>query len=852
MGEVYRARDTRLGRAVALKILHFEQPVTENARARFQREAQAISALSHPNICTLYDVGRHDETDFIVMELLDGETLSDRLSRGSLSPAEVIRYGVDVAAALEHAHRHGVIHRDLKPANVLITKAGAKLLDFGVAKLLRAQEMIDTGASAVDVPTVEEMTRDGALAGTLEFMAPEVLQGRPADARSDIFAFGNVLYRMLTGRKPFSGDTRAAVIASIFRDEAAPSGRPGFDALIGACLAKDPCERMQSAHDCKLALEWMQRPRDGTLETPPRRKGRFLATAAIALAIVGAATWAALSRFRGGTRDGVRRFSIGLPAPFDNSTSFAISPDAKRLVISMNGAAGRQLYMRSFDDAAFVPIDGTQNAISPFFSPDSRWIAFMANGKLKKLNLSGGVPVTICDAPRPRGGTWGADDSIVFAPMSTDAGLYRVPAAGGQPKEITTVDRPRGERSHRWPRFLPDGRHVIFTVDDWSADYTRKSVAVVDVQTGKRTTLLTGACDASYLVGGYLLFGGDHTLNAVRFDPSTLVVSSLPVTVIDRVFTHVGIGHVAAEVAADGTLVYAAYDASAAERELVWVDRSGGVQPASDVWRPFIEPQLSPDMRQLLVGAGEQRASDLWLLNLETKSWSRIAAQGKSLAPLWSPAGDRIFFSSNRLGVYNIFSMASDGSGPATQITNHEHWPFARSVSPNGRTLLIDLQDPVTSFDVWTVDVETHHETPLLTSPADETEAKFSPDGNWFAYASNETGAFEVYVQHYPPDGRKWPVSSAGGRLPRWKGDGSEIYFRTAKGVMAASVTTTPSFSVATPHSVVEGVFAVDYEVANDGSRFLMLKESDHAALRELNVTLGWPEEVKRKLAPSQ
>ncbi|HEY6843274.1 MAG TPA: protein kinase, partial [Thermoanaerobaculia bacterium] len=629
MGEVYRARDSRLGRIVAIKTIRPAALGSDQARARFQREARAISSLSHPNICTLHDVGQQNGVDYLVMEHLDGESLADRLARGPLPFDDVVRYGIEIASALEHAHRHGIIHRDLKPGNILLTKSGAKLLDFGLART----------ALNDDSRTVERaITADGAIPGTLQFVAPEQLAGKEADARSDIFAFGNVLYRMATARPPFAGDSAGSLIASITRDEPQRIEPAALNDLVSGCLRKDPDERMQSAHDCKLALEWMRQGR--TSPAPAPRSRLAIATAAICGAVVPLVFWLALHRT---AQAPVRRFTIDLPAPFllgtNVNSELAVAPDGSGVVVSVEAAGGRQLFFRSFDQNAFVALDGTQNAAGPFFSPDSKWIGFTADGKLKKVRISGGAPVTICDAPRLRGATWGPDDTIVFAPVSTGGGLSRVSSAGGEVTQLTSVDLAH-ERSHRWPHFLPDGKRVMFQLEDWGADYGRKVLAVVDVDTKQRTTVMKGACDGRVLSNGLLLFGRDNALYAVRFDSSKLRTAGLPVPVVTGVRTHIGLGRVYADIANDGTLVYVPFDPAAELRDLVSVDRSGNAVPLTDQARPYRDVRFSPDGRQLLVATSDEiTASDLWLLNPAQNSWSRIAPEGKNMCAIWSPTG---------------------------------------------------------------------------------------------------------------------------------------------------------------------------------------------------------------------
>jgi eukaryotic-like serine/threonine-protein kinase len=840
MGEVYRARDSRLGRTVAIKILPAELSRDETRRSRFQREAKAISALSHQNICTLHDIGSENGIDYLVLEYLEGETLADRMRRGPLPLGEAVRYAIEIAAALETAHRNGIIHRDLKPANIMLTKSGVKLLDFGLAKPSLRTDL------STEATSPQQLTADGAAVGTLAFMAPEQIERGQADERSDIFAFGNILFRMVTGRSPFDG------VGAIVRESPPPTNAPpALDRLVQTCLRKNPDERIQSAHDVKLQLEWIaESPATTPTASRPRRLPWIIAGLASLIAV--AAILIAVTRHAATTPARIQQFAIELP-PVANGNDWAyndlaISPDATRIVISCDFGNGRQLYLRAVDKPELVALPGTAGALNPFFSPDSRWIGFAADGKLKKLQPGGGAPVTICDAPRSRGATWSADDTIVFAPMSSGTGLSIVSANGGAPRALTTLNASQQEWSHRWPSFLPDGQHALFAIDDWSADYTRKKIAVVDVASGRTRILLDAATNPRYVPPGYMIFARERTLYAIVFDAKTMQMSGLPVPILSNVMTHVGTGATQAAIANDGTLVYVPYVPATDERELVWVDRKGSTEPISNIRRPYFTPSISPDGKQLLVEVGEERAGDLWLLDMASNSWSRLASEGKSIFPMWSPDGHEILFAWNRFGRYRIFSMPPDGSTPPRQITVGENMPAPRSISSDGRQLLFEDQDPVTSLDVWSLKIGGDR-TPVLRSTSDERDPDFSRDGQWFAYSSNESGRAEVYVQHFPPTGRKWAVSLDGGTFPRWSSAGNELFFRNHRQVLVARVNTRPTPSIAKPEVLFEGPFAAGYDVAPDGKRFVMLRENDRAQEVTLGVVLNWSADVARRPA---
>ena len=852
MGEVYRARDTRLNRIVAVKILPADAARDETHRSRFQREARAISSLTHPNICTLYDVGSENGIDYLVMELLEGETLSKILNRGPLPVTQVLAYGIQIADALEKAHSAGVIHRDLKPGNMLVTRSGIKLLDFGLADLRPVRNAVTSERSTL-ILDQERLTGSQAIIGTLDYMAPEQLEGGRGDERSDIFALGVVLYRMTIGRPPFEGGSEAAIAGAILHDappsirERRPEVPRSLERLIFDCLHKAPDERVQTAHDVKLQLQSI----DDVLSAPDRpkpQKRTWLPWLAAATAVLATIAAMALLGNRRPADQPLRRFTIELPdipPAYDwANRELAIAPDGSGAVLSLNFEADLRLYVRPFDRAELQPLPGTENALGPFFSPDGQWIAFTSGGKLKKMLLSGGPPVVIADAPRLRGASWGTDGKIVFAPVSSGAGLSEVSADGGPVRTITTLDKALHERSHRWPHVLPDPRYVLFSIDDWSADYNRKKVAILDRKTGERKILVEGGTDPRYL-NGYLIFARERSLHAVRLEPSSMSISGLPTPVIDAVTTHAGVGSVSADVAPDGTLVYVPYDSVADERTLMWVDRRGVEQAFDIVRRPYWTPRLSPDQKQLIVGVGESRATDLWLLDMATASWSRIAEEGKSMAPLWSKDGSRIFFSSNRAGPYNIYAVNSDGTGNALRITESELWPFPRSVSPDDSWLLAEVQDPVTSYDIWQVDTGGKGQTALLAGPVNENHPDFSPDGKFIVYHSTEGGRSEIYVQQFPPSRRRWTVSQGGGARPRWSPRGDEIFYRNGRQLLAVKVST-PAFAAGTPRVLFEGNYAAEYDVSSDAQRFVMMRANPRASTARLTVVLGWTAELDR------
>ena len=663
MGEVYRAKDTRLGRTVAVKVLSAELASQAGARERLDREAKAISALTHPNICTLFDVGHHDGNDYLVMELVEGVTLAERLAAGPLPLDEAARIAAQVAGALATAHERGIVHRDLKPGNIMLTKAGAdrsgapqvKLLDFGLAKL---REPDAGNVLAPSVATRQTLTAQGTIVGTLPYMAPEQMSGQSADARSDLFSFGAVLYEMVTGRRAFGGDTPTAVMASVLGSQPAPPRgvRPDIPAslerLIVTCLAKDPSDRWQSAHDVELYLE---APQDMLAEaTGPRKRRR---------------PWVVAAAFAGGAALGLSAalglwFSrsmapppqlarLSIPLAGDGplvpnhhpraGASLAISRDGQRMVFVSRRNGRSMLVLRRFDRADESVLQGTEGAFSPFFSPDGNWVAYFTESELKKIPLAGGGAVTICTTPPvSRGGIWADDDTIYFTPDFT-SGVQRVAAAGGRPQDLTTLDLGAKESNHLFPEALPGGDVVLFTVWKGGA-FEAASVWAYSVRTGKRTRIIEGAAEARYLPQGYLVFARTGTLLAVPFDPKTLAMLGPAVPVVEGVWNDPSTGTAHFTVSHTGTLIYAPGRYTFPRRRIAWVDRRGRIEflPLDPGF--YNELKLSPDGRRLAV----QILNDIWVYDLQTRTMTRATFRGVNQAPVWTPDGRHVAFSSSR------------------------------------------------------------------------------------------------------------------------------------------------------------------------------------------------------------
>jgi serine/threonine-protein kinase len=864
MGEVYRARDTRLGRDVAIKILPNAMSDDPKLRARFEREAKAISALNHPNICALYDIGEvaggegRPSLQYIVMEYLEGETLEQRLKKGPLPLDQVLHYAIQIADALDKANRKQILHRDLKPSNIMITKAGARLFDFGLAKSLRGLsqhgytgQLPDLSSRFFDASTpAKSITAEGSVIGTLEYMAPEQLQGRDADARTDIFAFGVCLYQMITGRRPFQGNSRDALIAAILDQDPAPASRyqpsclRSLDWLVKECLAKDPDDRIQTAHDAMLELQRIaEEAREKGEKTPvlsvPARKSLY--PIFIGVAVLACVTAVLIVRHVTGNREskGIRRFSISLPATAGlapgNFEKFAVSRDGTRIAY-VSGETTTRLFLYSVDSLETRPLPETEGARGPFFSPDGQWIGFYTpDGGLKKIAVARGSPISLNTERDIRGATWGGDDTIIFA--ESVSLLLRISGSGNRVETVATYDP---KTSVRWPSFLPDDEHVLYTVNDSGSDYERAALVVRSLKTGAPKTLLKGATYGRYVAPGFLAFLRSQTLFAVPFNLRKMEVTGSSIPLASDIDSYFASGLAYFAVSGDGSIFYLPRDSSQSARELVWVDRSGSATALSRDRRAYEDPKLSPDGKRLLVAIGPRPRLDLWSYDIAGGTWSRLTTEATNITGIWSPDGKQIAFSSNRNGGFDLYIMPSDGSGPATQITARRGWDFPRSWSPDGKVLTVFEQYRATLRDIFIVSpLRGSVPTPLVATPANEDQAVFSPDGRWIAYQSNQSGRDEIYVQSYPPTGQKWMISTNGGTKPVWRRDGTELFYRNGRSFMSVTTRIGSDFWASRPQVLFKGDFDEDFDVTPDGQRFTMVKRPPQAPRTQINVVLG-------------
>jgi serine/threonine protein kinase len=870
MGEVYRARDTRLDRTVAIKILPGHLSGNEELRQRFDREARAISQLSHPHVCALYDVGHQDGIDYLVMEYLEGESLAERLVKGSLPTEQVLRFGIQIADALDKAHRLGIVHRDLKPGNVMLTKSGVKLLDFGLAKLRAATPgSVFSSVSVLPTQADASLTAQGTILGTFQYMAPEQLEGKEADARSDIFALGALLYEMATGQKPFQAKSQASLIAAILDrtpppiSTVQPMTPPALDRVVTTCLEKDPEDRWQTAHDVMLELKWVaEGGSQAGLPAPVIARRRNRERLGWIVAGILAASTAALT-----VRE-VRRPSSPSPVvrssvlPPEKATfSFVgggagpvvISPDGRQLAfVALESDEKKRLWIRALDSPSGRSLPGTENAAYPFWSPDSRFVGFFGDGKLKKIAVGGGPPLTICDAPDARGGTWSREGTILFEPSFRDP-LHRVSANGGKSIPVTKLDDSRSETTHRWPSFLPDGRQFLFFSGSHStgAESELDAIFVGSLDGGKPRLLVNARSNAAY-AAGHLLFVRQKTLLAQRFDPKSLTLSGDAFPIAERVQDDPGFFNAVFSVSDQGTLAYQETGGTTGLSELAWVDRSGKKVDVIGEPGDYFEPRISPDGRRVALGVGDP--GDIWIYDVARRVRTRLTfAGGDDFASTWSPDGTRVAFSSQRSGSGDLYAKAVSGTASDELLASSKVFKVPNSWSPDGRFIVyIAFRGaPGSKADLWLLSVADHKSLPLLRTPFDEVAAVFSADGRWFAYASNESGRFEVYVQPFPGPGGKWQVSTTGGHHPRWRRDGRELFYVSPDGkIMAVEIRPGSAFEAGSPQALFASKLKTapgpPYDVSSDGQRFLLNRPVGDESAPPITLVQNWPALLKR------
>jgi len=879
MGEVYRARDTRLDRTVAIKILPLHVAGRADLRQRFEREARAVSSLNHPHICSLYDVGHQDGVSFLVMEYLEGETLAARLAKSALPVADALRYAVQIADALEQAHRHGVFHRDLKPGNVMLTKSGAKLLDFGLAKLKEAP--VGQGVSPAELPTrtVQPLTADGTIVGTLQYMAPEQLEGKEADARTDIFAFGALLYEMVTARRAFQGKTQASLISAIMTSEPPPLATlqpmspPALEHVVKKCLAKDPDDRWQSIRDLADELKWIAEggsqaglPAPVVASRRSRERLGWMVAGIVLLSLIAALTLGVFRLPQAPAGERVVRFSVppsqGLT--WRNSDFPVVSPDGERIVFGGQTADGKNpLWVHRLNSYDAQPLPGTEGGYGPFWSPDSRSIAFFAGRQLKKIDLAGGPPETLCELPRTgAGGTWGRKGVIVFA-LSSQSPLYQVGAAGGQFKAVTALDQSRKETSHRYPCFLPDGRHFLYLaqgVNRGLGDVREDNAIYGGSLEGKQATrVLAASSNVAYAPSGHLLFAQGQTLMAQPFDAKDLRLTGDLFPIAEQLaLVSWNVSGALFSVSENGVLCYRQGPTDL--KQLTWFDRAG--RRLGVVGEPglYNSPALSPDARTVAVDRRDPLTNtrDIWLLDLTRGTSSRLTFdRADDFNALWSPDGSRIAFSSDRKGHRDLYQKLASGAGGDELLLESGVDKGADDWSRDGRFIVFSVMGEGVDPDVWALPIPLEKKAadrkpvPVVQSPGTQNQPRVSPDGRWLAYRSSESGRGEIYVQTFPPSGRKWQISTAGGSDTTWRGDAKELFYVAGNKLMAVEVKAGPSsLEAGAPRTLFEAPMVSEarrnrYVVTADGQRFLIL-----TPLREapgtISVVLNWTAGLKR------
>jgi eukaryotic-like serine/threonine-protein kinase len=867
MGEVYKARDTRLDRSVAIKVLPPEFSADPDRRARFEREAKTIAGLNHPHICTLHDIGQADGTTYLVMELLAGETLAGRLEKGPLPLEQALGVATEIADALATAHRQGVVHRDLKPGNVMLTRSGAKLLDFGLAKLTGHGEQ-PAAASLASAPTeTRPLTSEGAVVGTLQYMAPEQVEGKPADARTDLWALGAILYEMLTGRRAFAGTSAAALIGNIMNSQPPvlamlqPLTPRAVDRLVRHCLAKNPDDRPDTAHDIADDLRWMREAGStsvvaATTSAPRRWQNAALlvaGAAAAAFALLAGGLW--LTRSVSAPRSPVYLLLTAqrpaAPAA-DPQRTLAISRDGRQVVYAADIGGVLRLCVRRMESPESAVIPGTDGAMSPFFSPDGKRIGFFADGMLKTVAVSGGVPTALAATTGSRGATWTRDDTIIFAP-ETDAGLWQIPASGGTATLVAKPDAARHERSYRFPEILPDDDTILFTLamsDIRSFDEAR--LMARSRKTGEQRELLRGGSFPMYADTGHLLFARAGAILAVPFDPGRRLVTGVPAPVVPGVVTHLN-GSAQYAVAQTGTLVFVPGADVSRTALLKRIDRTGRTEPLGLPPGPYAGVRISPDGRLAALEV-DGANTDICLLDLERLAVTRLTLEWNNTGVEWSPDGSRVVFSSMRAASRKLYSQAVDGRTDAEPLMSDASKPATANTkstwSPDGRFLAFDRLDRETGWDIWALALDAGHEQhPFLVTPFNERSPRFSPDGHWLAYESDETGRSEVYVQPFPGPGRKTRISTDGGGLPVWARDGRELFYRGADGasVFGVTIVSSPGLSPGQPTLLFRQTVSYRFDVAPDG-RFLIIENLPDKLLSPITVVQNWFAELKAKV----
>lgn len=878
MGEVYRARDTRLDRTVAIKILPTHLSSSPESKQRFEREARAISSLNHPNICHLYDIGAQDGTDFLVMEFLEGETLRDRLRKGPVLLPDLLKIGREISEALEVAHRHGIVHRDLKPGNVMLTKSGAKLMDFGLAKS-SAMGTAASGSSPILVSTaltldahspMSPLTTAGSVVGTIQYMSPEQLEGLEVDVRADIFALGALLYEMATGKPAFAGKSQITVASAILERDPPPVSSvipvlpPALDYLVATCLAKDREQRFQSAHDVRLQLQWIgDGSRSSTAQAESKASSSRLAwiTAGILGLLAITAVVACLLLANRPVR--VVQSSI-LPPPgntFREAGDYAgpviLAPDGTRMAFTARDDKGKTLlFVRALNSLEAKPLTGTDGASFPFWSPDGRALGFFAGGKLVRIDADGGPTQVLCDASAGRGGTWGKDGTIVFSPSQT-IGLMRIPSAGGTPEPASSLDASKGENSHRWPYFLPDGKHFLYWAR--SSRGPQEHTLCVGTLGSLQAKVITRSESMAVYASGYLLYLRGSTLVAQPFDAQRAEIVGDSIPVAEHIVYDVSASRALFSASDSGMLIYQSGDMAPPDEKLAWFTREGKESSVISQGEDFQGPALSPDGTYLAVaivniGLGTQ---NIWIFDLQRGTKTRLTfGDSTQNFPVWTPDGKTVLYGSNAQGPFHIYAKSADGTGEERALLGGPgEMAIPASVSPDGKYLAYGLRtanDGRGVFDIWALPLSGNGKPfPVVHNNFSSSRAVISPDGKWLAFANNESGRNEIYITAFPGGGAMWQVSTNGGSQPEWRKDARELFFVDPSNTfMAVDVTAANgAVKLGIPHALFKPLGVNQYwwhAVNADGKKFVIDVVNSRAATEPFTLVQNWTASLKK------